>query len=127
MDPDPDRARLVGKDVDVVVAAPDRTELLACLHQQRLPMLRRYGPPRRIVEQRMSVGASSARFFRPIPKLSVSAISSAIVSRRATWAGGVAQVLHRPVGPDRRVAAGDVEPTPTTETDCRTPRPHRSA
>ena len=69
----PDGARLVGEDVHVVVAAPDRAELLPRLVVQRLRGARGGdGVPRRVVEQRVVDGASSARFFRPMPKLTVS-------------------------------------------------------
>jgi len=55
------------------------------------------------------VGASSAWFFRPMPK------------EIAFWIRQPARAGAAPAGPgqvgaDRGVAAGDVEPTPTTDT-----------
>src|SRR5262249_32271855 len=53
MDADPDGACFVSEDVDVVVAAPDRAELLARLGDECLSMLRRHCAPCGVCEQWM--------------------------------------------------------------------------
>ena len=53
VDADPQRPGLVGKHVDVVIAAADRSQLLPRLGEERLAMPGRDGRPGRILEQRM--------------------------------------------------------------------------
>ena len=111
VDADPDGARFVHEDVDVVVAAADRAELLARLGLKRLAMLRRDGAPRRIVEEWM--------IHRRVVRLVLSADAEAhgvgdrvgdLAEQLLHLVGISAERFEGEVGADRRVSAGDVEP-----------------
>jgi hypothetical protein len=109
--PHPQRARLVREDVDVVIAAPDRAELLACLDVQRLAVLRRHRVPGGVLEQRVidrrvigAIAATHAEAHRVRHGVGDGAQRPMDFIRRA------AERVERQVRADRRVPARDVEP-----------------
>jgi hypothetical protein len=107
---DPQRARLVGENVDIVIATPDGPELRARLVDERLALVRRRGVPRFIVEElvidRRIIGA-----ILP-PDTEADRVGDLIGDgrERATLRGvGSTEVGEREIGANRGVAAGNVE------------------
>ena len=118
VDADPERTRLVGEDVDVVVAASHRAELLARLHLQRLPVLGPAPPPRRHPR------TADRRSGRHRPGSSGPRRSSASRrSRRPDWSAAARPGCRCCPGRPRSCRSGSRRcrrrcrsPTPTTET-----------
>ena len=98
---------LVDEDVDVVIAAADRAELLARLVAQVARARAAARVPRRATRTADDRPAHRpTRFLRPMPNEMTSWISSAS-SREA--AGEARRAVQRQIGANRGVAAGDVE------------------
>ena len=104
---DPDMVFLIGEQVDVVIAAADRAELLARLGAQAIALVPvRHRVPSRILEKRI-VGR---RVVSAVPQTHTER------QRRLDLVGQLAQprldLRQLQIGADRGVAAGDVESHP---------------
>jgi hypothetical protein len=106
----PERPRLVGEDVHVVVAAPHGPELGAGLLPQVAPVPRRDDIPRRVIEQRRVHRRVIGAVLPADPEAdAVRDLVGHLPQRLALLAGVGAQGLEGQVGTDGGVAARDVE------------------
>ena len=117
MHADPERARFVGEDVHVVIAAADRAELLRApssrAHRARASRRPRAAPPTPgDSNSGSSTGASLDSFLRPTPN----EIVTLDLARRARSSVGAIEV-HRASGSVRIAALPQAmsNPTPTTD------------
>src|SRR4051812_18024967 len=109
VDADPDRPRLVGEDVDVVIARADGAELLPRLLDERLVLVLAGDIAQRVPRGRVEERVVHRRVARFIPAADAERDRPLDVVREALELGAF-EAVDREVGPNRGVATGDVEP-----------------